>query len=123
MKSILLSVIFIFSILHSKGQNKQVINLPPGNYETPSKSDESKWVQGNIIIIDQNRYKTSANDEVGEYRFSVTAQRLFFINGPLKHFFAKTSLTDDGPAIVLPTTENEHAGLKLVSDIWCYYKR
>ncbi|GAC1417292.1 MAG: hypothetical protein NVS1B13_24030 [Flavisolibacter sp.] len=122
MKSILFSVVLTFFILTSFAQQGQLITLPLGSYELPSKNEENKWEQGNIIIVDQTKYKTSSKDEVGEYRFSVTAQRLFFLNGPLKHFYARTSLTPEGPAIILPISENEHTGFKMNGDVWYYYK-
>ncbi len=122
MKSILFSVVLTFFIFPCFAQQRPLINLPLGSYELISKSEENKWDQGNIIIVDQTKYKTSLKEEVGEYRFSVTAQRLFFLNGPLKHLYAKTSLTTEGPAIILPITENEHSGLKMTSDFYYYYK-
>jgi hypothetical protein len=122
MKAILLSLSLLISFSLVKAQDAQVQSLPAGKYETAFKNSESRWERGDIIILDENRYKVSSSDEVGDYKFSRVAQRIFFISGPLKSIFAKTSLNKNNPAIVLPVEENEPLGLKLSSDVWCYYK-
>lgn len=121
MKSILLSVGIFFSLLCA-AQNKEVSKLLPGKYETFNREKQSKWDRGDIMLIDENTYKISTNKEVGEYKFSVTAQRIFFISGPLKNVYAKTFLNNNAPVIILPVSENEQHGLKLSTEIWCYYK-
>jgi hypothetical protein len=122
MKVFLLSFILILSAQFCKAQN-QVNTLPPGKYETVIKNNEDKWERGDIILLDDNRYKVSASTETGEYRFSVTAQRVFFTSGPLRNIYAKTSLNNNTPTIVLPVAENEQLGLKLPSEIRGYYKQ
>lgn len=102
---------------------KEVQSLPTGKYETVLKNKQSKWERGDILLIDANRYKLSSGEETGEYKFSSAAQRIFFISGPLKSLFAKTSVINDDPVIVVPVTENEQIGFKLASEIWCYYKQ
>ena len=120
MKLILLLSIFALSaVLAQKNTN----TLPIGKYETILKQSQSKWEQGDIILVDANHYKITSSDEVGEYKFSVTAQRVFFVSGPLKTAFAKTILNTNKPTIVLPAAENEQQGLKLATtDVFAYFK-
>lgn len=120
MKLFLLSVILFFT-LQLKAQ-KQVQSLPAGKYETMIRNHENTWEHGDIILLNENKYKLSTGNETGEYRFSSAAQRIFFISGPLKNLYAKTSMNNETPAIVLPVAENEQNGLKLSSEVWCYYK-
>jgi hypothetical protein len=120
MKVFLLSIILFFA-LNVRAQN-QVQSLPTGKYETVIKNNESKWERGDIILLDGNKYRLSTTDETGEYRFSSVAQRLFFTSGPLKSLFAKTSLDNNSPVIVLPVAENDQIGFKLSAEVWCYYK-
>lgn len=121
MKVFLLPVILFFSF-NAYAQN-QVQALPTGKYETVLKTNESKWERGDIILLNGNKYKLSTSNESGEYRFSSAAQRLFFTSGPLKSLFAKTSLDNNSPVIVLPVAENDQIGFKLSAEVWCYYKR
>jgi hypothetical protein len=123
MKYFLLSFVFIFSIILARAQNSQVNNLPSGTYETVVKNNQNKWERGDIILIDNNKYRVSSSSEVGDYRFSVTAQRIFFTSGPLKSVYAKTSLNKDTPTIILPVSENEQLGLKLPSEVYGYYRK
>ena len=104
-----------------KAQNSQVNNLPQGKYETVIKNSHNKWEKGDIILMVDNKYKVSTSDEVGEYRFSVAAQRIFFTSGPLKNLFAKATSNNDKPGIVLPVAENSQAGL--ISEVVCYFKQ
>ena len=90
--------------------------------DTVSKNQD-KWERGDIILVNDSQYRISTSNEVGEYKFSVTAQRVFFTSGPLKSLYAKTSLTNNTPAIVLPVAENQQQGLKLSSEVWGYYKQ
>jgi hypothetical protein len=106
----------------ARAQNP-VNSLPPGKYETVSKTEQNKWERGDIILVNDSQYRISTSNEVGEYRFSVTAQRVFFTSGPLKSLYAKTSVFNNTPAIVLPVAENQQQGLKLSSEVWCYYKQ
>ena len=120
MKPVLLFLILIFSF-HLV--NAQVSHLPAGKYETSVKEKNSKWEKGDIIIIDQSHYKISISNETGEYKFSATAQRIFFTSGPLKSLFAKTVQTNNLPAIIIPLSENEQLGFKTASaDVWGYYR-
>ncbi|HEU4634266.1 MAG TPA: hypothetical protein VFS22_09790 [Flavisolibacter sp.] len=120
MKLFLLSVLLSLAVLSSKAQN--VNNLPAGKYETIIKNN-GKWDKGDIVLLDEGHYKITSSDETGEYRFSVTAQRLFFTSGPLKGIFAKTTQSNNVPAILIPLTENQQLGLKLASaDILGYLK-
>jgi hypothetical protein len=94
-----------------------------GKYETYLKQSQNKWVTGDIILLSPNQYKVSSTNEVGEYRFSASAQRVFFVSGPLKTVFAKTELNADKPAIILPFLENDQQGLKMISaDIVGYHR-
>ncbi len=103
-------------------QDSNVNSLPAGKYETVIRQDQSKWDGGDIILLPDNKYKVSTSDEVGEYKFSVTAQRIFFTSGPLKSLFARTSLNNNAPAIVLPRSENAQLGQKIPSDIVGLYR-
>src|SRR4051812_23046475 len=123
MKAILLSAVFLVSFSIARAQNGPVNSLPSGKYETVVKSNQNKWDRGDIILLDENKYKVSTSDEVGDYRFSVTAQRIFFTSGPLKSLYAKTSLSENTPAIIFPVSENQSVGLKLPSDVWGFHKQ
>ena len=118
--TLLLSIFALSAVLAQKNTNT---NLPIGKYETILKQSQSKWEQGDIILVDANHYKITSSDEVGEYKFSATAQRVFFVSGPLKTAFAKTILNTNKPTIVLPAAENEQQGLKLATtDVFAYFK-
>ena len=120
MKVFLLSVLLLLACaVHAQSQ---VQSLPTGKYETIIKTNESKWEKGDIILLDGNKYKLSTSGETGDYRFSTAAQRIFFTSGPLKSLFAKTSLNNNSPAIVLPVAENDPVGFKLSAEVWCYYR-
>ena len=119
MKCFLLSAFLFFC---AQNLHSQIRSLPTGKYETTMKKNQSKWERGDIILLDANKYKISTSDEVGEYKFSSAAQRIFFISGPLKSFYAKTSENNNTPAIVLPVSENEQMGVNLSSEVWCYLK-
>jgi hypothetical protein len=123
MKAILLSAVFLVSFSIARAQNGPVNSLPSGKYETVVKSNQNKWDRGDIILLDENKYKVSTSDEVGDYRFSVTAQRIFFTSGPLKSLYAKTSLSENTPAIIFPVSENQSVGLNLPSDVWGFHKQ
>jgi hypothetical protein len=122
MKSFLLLFIMagaaMFNRLHA-----QVSSLPSGKYETLTKNTQNKWERGDIIIIDETHYRLSSNPEMGEYKFSVTAQRIFFTSGPLRSIYARTGTDQEKPVIVLPLAENEQLGMKLPSDITGYYRQ
>jgi hypothetical protein len=120
MKVFLLSAILLFSIANHA--QSQVQSLPTGKYETILKKNEAKWERGDIILLEGNKYKLSTNNETGDYRFSSAAQRIFFTSGPLKSLFAKTSIDNNAPVIVLPVEENNPVGFKLSAEVWCYYK-
>lgn len=120
MKSIILTPFFIFLSVSVFGQ-KNTHGLPSGKYEATIKTSKDKWKQGDIILIDDSKYKISSSNEIGEYKVSVAAQRIFFISGPLQTVFAKTTTNSGKPAIILPAAENEQ-GLKLPSDVVAYYK-
>ncbi len=121
MKASLLYISFLFSIW-SHAQDGHLNNLPAGIYETLLKDNLVKWERGDIIILEDGKYKMSSGNVIGDYRFSITAQRIFFTSGPLKNMYARTSQRNDGPAIFLPLSENEHQGNKLPSEVWCYYR-
>lgn len=120
MKVFLLSLTVFFAChLHAQ---TEVQTLPTGKYETVIKKSENKWERGDIILLDGNKYKISTSDELGDYRFSSAAQRIFFTSGPLKSLYAKTSVSNETPAIILPVVENEQIGFKLSAEVWCYYR-
>lgn len=120
MKSFLLSMLCLFLFMLVKAQN--VDRLPAGKYETIIKNN-GKWDKGDIILADEGHYKITSGNETGEYRFSATAQRVFFTSGPLKGIYAKTILSNNSPVILIPLTENQQLGLKLATnDILGYFK-
>lgn len=112
MKLFLLSI--AFSLAAGAATAQHVHTLPPGKYETLIKND-GKWDKGDIVLLDEGHYKLSSGGETGEYRFSSTAQRVFFTSGPLKGIFAKTILSSNEPAILIPLSENRQLGLKLAT--------
>lgn len=121
MKSVLLLVCLLTAGYFA---GAQVQSLPEGRYETVLKEKGSKWDKGDIVIVDASHYKISTSKETGEYRFSSTAQRIFFTSGPLKSVFAKTAFNGKTPAIVIPASENEQLGLQVASaDVWGTYKQ
>ena len=116
---------FFFAIftISSVLSQPNTANLPIGKYETVLKQSQTKWKQGDIILVDDNHYKITSSTETGEYKFSATAQRIFFVSGPLKTAFAKTILDIGKPTIILPAAENEQQGLKLITtDVFAYFK-
>lgn len=123
MKLVLLfTLIFLSSAAFS--QNSAVQALPSGRYEAIIRNSQDKWNGGDIILLDNRRYKISSENEIGEYKFSATAQRIFFVSGPLKTVFAKTVLNAEKPSIIIPAAENEQLGLKVVSaDVVAYFKK
>lgn len=118
---LLILIIFLFAS-HGMAQNKTVNSLPHGKYETVLKQDQHKWERGDIILINESQYKMSKGSEIGEYRFSITAQRVFFTSGPLKNLYARTATNDNIPVIVLPVAENQQTGMNLPSEILAYYR-
>ncbi len=120
MKLFLLSTLFLFTAPSLQAQ--KVDHLPAGKYETVIKN-KGKWDKGDLVLLDEGHYKITSTNEAGEYRFSVTAQRIFFTSGPLKGIFAKTTQTNNAPAILIPLTENQQLGFKLATaDIVGYLK-
>ena len=121
MKSFLLFLIAHLLYLWCPAQTGQVNTLPVGKYETILKAQPVKWERGDIILIDDTHYKVTTSNDIGEYKFSIIAQRVFFTSGPLKNIFAKTSLYNNSPAIVVPAAENAQAGVR--SEILCSLKQ
>lgn len=111
MKSFLLTVLFLTSVHLLQAQAKTVANLPAGRYITLVKEGSGKWSRGDIILIDDNRYKITGETEEGDYRTSITAQRIFFTSGPLRGAFARLMLHNSQPAIELPLAENSQKNL------------
>lgn len=99
----------------AQAQTKQVADLPAGRYEAFVKQTQNKWNKGDIILLDNSQYKISTSDDTGAYKFSATAQRVFFTSGPLKTVFAKTVLINNKPVIILPLTENSNQGMNLAA--------
>ena len=114
MKHTLLSFLLSLSLLLIKAQS--ISELPAGKYETKTKTAANKWEKGDIIIIDDSHYKLSGSGDIGEYKFSVAAQRIFFTSGPLKSAFTKVSSANGKPVIILPREENSSLGI--TSEIW-----
>ncbi len=124
MKSFLLFLLTSILFLTGHAQNGKVNNLPVGRYETVLKQSKKKWNQGDIIILDEQRYKVSTSNDIGQYKFSATAQRIFFLSGPLKTVYAKTLTTSNQPSIILPLSENSRQGVDLVgADVLAVLKK
>jgi hypothetical protein len=119
MKALILSVLLLFTTGLCTAQNEPVGKLPAGKYESFLNQSNHKWEQGDLILLDENRYQVSKSNETGEYRFSVTAQRVFFTSGPLKGVFAKTTLHNNDITIIIPVSENRQTGLRLVAEVAC----
>lgn len=114
MKPALFSIIIALFALTGEAQN--VTTLPPGKYETRVKANQNKWDKGDLVIIDESHYKLGNNSEVGDYRFSVVAQRIFFTSGPLKSAYTKVLLNNNKTVIVFPTEQNSDLGL--TAEVW-----
>lgn len=114
---------FLTAALFTHAQSGKVTNLPAGVYEV-QKAKAGSAFNGDIILLDDSRYKLRNETEISEYKFSATAQRVLFISGPLKGIYAKTAINGGAPAILLPKKENEALGYKLAeADVWAFYKR
>lgn len=113
-KPLILLSLILFPALMVSAQN--VSALSPGKYETKTKTAQKKWEKGDIILLDDNRYRLSSETEIGEYRFSVAAQRIFFLSGPLKTAYTKVKLNNSKPVIILPAEQNTDLGL--TAEIW-----
>lgn len=120
MKYFLLFTLFLIS---GRLVKAQVSELPQGKYVSTDNKNKNPWDRGDVILLNNNTYKLSTADDIGEYRFSATAQRIFFTSGPLKNAFAKILVSNNTPAIVLPLAENAQTGIKLTNEVWCYYKK
>jgi hypothetical protein len=121
MKTFLLLALYLATSFVTGAQDNVVHKLPPGKYET--RVLNATWEKGDILLLDGEKYKLSSSPEVGEYRFSVTAQRIFFTSGPLKGIFAIAKHQQNVPVILIPHQENESLGLKLATaDIVCKLK-
>ena len=120
---VFLLLTFLIAATLSHAQNREVGQLPAGVYEVQKGKPEAAF-SGDIVLLNDNQYKLRNGSELGEYKFSVTAQRVLFISGPLKGIFAKTVINAGAPAIVLPKKENEALGYRLAeADVWAFYKR
>lgn len=123
MKFSLLSIALLFSFFSVKAQADKVSTLAAGTYAIQT-NNVPNWAHGDIILIDDNHYKTSTDNVTGDYKFSATAQRILFLSGPLKGAFAKTVMNAGNTAIILPLKENVELGFKLANmDVWAYYKK
>lgn len=108
MKPFLLFTLLFFYCLRLQAQQQTVNALPAGRYECSLKPSAAKWELGDIILLDDSRYRISSSNEVGEYRFSQAAQRILFTSGPLRAVFARVVQQGKKPAIELPYAENSH---------------
>ena len=113
MKNKLLLFLLLLS-LFTKAQS--VTSLSPGKYEAKLKAAQKAWEKGDIILLDEGHEKLSASGDVGEYKFSVAAQRIFFTSGPLKSAFTKVSAINSRPVIIIPAEEN--SGLGITAEVW-----
>lgn len=114
MKNIILLFLVSFISLFAKAQ--AVATLPPGKYEAKLKAAQKTWEKGDLILLDENRYKLSTGGDAGEYKFSAAAQRIFFTSGPLKSVFTKVNFVNGKPVIVIPAEENGSLGI--TAEVW-----
>lgn len=114
MKSSLLFVLFFSFATAVSAQT--VADLSPGKYESKLRSAQGKWEKGDVIILDNSHYKLSSGAAVGDYRFSVAAQRIFFTSGPLKSAFTKVVMNNNKTVIIFPLEQNAELGLK--AEVW-----
>lgn len=114
MKSFYLLLILISSAFFVQAQN--VTALSPGKYTTKLKATQNKWEKGDVVLLDDSRYKLSSDAEVGEYRFSAAAQRIFFTSGPLKGAFTKVALNNNKAVIIFPLEQNRELGI--TAEVW-----
>lgn len=114
MKSSFFSLLFVSAAYFAQAQN--VTDLVPGKYETKLKTASKKWDKGDVIILDDSHYRLSSDKEVGEFRFSVAAQRVFFTSGPLKSAYTKVAIKNNQPVIIFPAEQNQDLGL--TTEVW-----
>jgi hypothetical protein len=112
MKSLFLFFVTAFTL---SAFAQDISRLPAGRYEGSIQNTASRWEQGDLVLLDDFHYKTSNSNETGEYRFSATAQRVFFISGYLKGAVAKTKMINGSPAIHFPFAENQQVGVRIAS--------
>lgn len=97
-------------------QAQNVTALSPGKYATKTKATQKGWEKGDIMLLDDSRYKLSGNTETGDYRFSAAAQRIFFTSGPLKGAYTKVILQNNKPVIIFPVEQNGELGI--AAEVW-----
>jgi hypothetical protein len=114
MKSLMLCILFCCTAVFANAQT--VSTLSPGKYQTKTKTAQGKWDKGDVILLDDSHYKLSGSNDVGEYRFSVAAQRIFFTSGPLKSAFTKVTLNNNKTVIIFPLEQNQALGLP--AEVW-----
>ncbi len=95
-------------------------SLPPGTYEIKAASG---WNRGDILLVDEKHYRVGNSSETGEYKYSATAQRIFFLSGTLKGLYAKTETANGAPVIIFPASENKRLGYELPADLYGYFKK
>ncbi len=117
MKSYLLCTLLWFTMAVAHGQGGSVVSdLPPGRYTALLKTGSAKWDRGDILLLNNSQYRISSEEEAGEYRISITAQRIFFTSGPLKSAYTKVTLSSNKPVIIFPTEQNGVLGL--TAEVW-----
>jgi hypothetical protein len=113
-KLVYLFVLFFLSARIAHAQN--VTTLPTGKYNAKAKAAQIKWEKGDVLLLDESRYKMSDGAETGDYRFSVAAQRIFFTSGPLKGAYTKVVLLNNKAVIIFPVEQNGELGL--TAEVW-----
>lgn len=113
-KLVYLFVLFFLSARIAHAQN--VTTLPTGKYNAKTKAAQNKWEKGDVLLLDEDRYRMSNGTEAGNYRFSVAAQRIFFTSGPLKGAYTKVILLNNKAVIVFPVEQNGELGL--TAEVW-----
>ena len=122
MKPRLLLSFICLTLLLLNVQAQHVETLPAGRYGALLKTGAGKWEAGDILLLEGNRYRVSLQEEEGEFRTSITAQRIFFTSGPLKGAYARLVQHNKKPAIELPIAANAHNAL-VTADIIAVWKQ
>lgn len=113
-------LLFVLLLSATALQAQQVNTLPAGQYNARIKSSQAKWNYGDLQLKSDGSYTITSSREAGEYKFSVAAQRVFFLSGPLKGMYATTTLYNQKPVIVFPANDSQPIALE--GDVWAYWQ-
>lgn len=89
-----------------QAQTQPLASLPTGRYQTWVTQGTARWDKGDLLLVDEKRYCITGAADTGMYRASFTAQRIFFVSGPLRGANARLAWYHNQPAIEWPLFEN-----------------